>query len=80
MSLGVGQRYNRPLHDYCTTNEEFQWLPFGGFIWVSYIPQAWFSDQLNECDVLEDSFASDHEALLCTSVGYVLDISMTRKR
>ncbi|XP_008240878.1 PREDICTED: disease resistance protein RPS6-like [Prunus mume] len=58
-----------PLHDYCTTNEEFQWLPFGGFIWVSYIPRAWFSDQLNECDVLEASFASDHEAFTVHECG-----------
>ncbi|XP_008240877.1 PREDICTED: TMV resistance protein N-like [Prunus mume] len=58
-----------PIHDYCTTNEEFQWLPFGGFVWVSYIPRAWFSDQLNECDVLEASFASDHEAFTVHECG-----------
>ncbi|KAL6272975.1 hypothetical protein ACE6H2_023667 [Prunus campanulata] len=58
-----------PLHDYCTTNEEFQWLPFGGFIWVSYIPRVWFSDQLNECDVLEASFVSDHEAFTVHECG-----------
>ncbi|XP_024177195.1 uncharacterized protein LOC112182868 [Rosa chinensis] len=51
-----------PLHNYCTTNEEFQWLHFGGFIWVSYIPRDWFLDQLNECSVLETSIASDHES------------------
>ncbi|BBH07355.1 Putative disease resistance TIR-NBS-LRR class protein [Prunus dulcis] len=58
-----------PLHDYCITNEEFQWLPFGGFIWVSYIPRAWFSDQLNECHVLEASFASDHKAFTVHECG-----------
>ncbi|KAB2631337.1 TMV resistance protein N-like [Pyrus ussuriensis x Pyrus communis] len=51
-----------PIHYYCTTNEEFQWLYFGGFIWVSYIPRASFSDQLNGCSIVNASIASDHEA------------------
>lgn len=57
------------LHDYCTTNEEFLWLHLGGFVWVSYIPRAWFSDQLNECGVLEASIASDHEAFSVQKCG-----------
>ncbi|KAM1441118.1 hypothetical protein ACFXTO_009269 [Malus domestica] len=58
-----------PLHDYCTTNEEFQWLYFGGFIWVAYIPRASFLDQLNGCSILKASIASDHEACNVHSCG-----------
>lgn len=58
-----------PIHDYCTTNEEFQWLYFGGFIWVSYIPRASFSDQLNGCSIVNASIASDHEACNVHSCG-----------
>ncbi|XP_061993336.1 uncharacterized protein LOC133711197 [Rosa rugosa] len=59
------------LHDYCTTNEEFQWMHLGGFMWLSYIPRTWFSDQLNDCGCLEASITAlldlyeekqDHEA------------------
>ncbi|KAM6565485.1 hypothetical protein CsatA_024613 [Cannabis sativa] len=50
-------------HVHRTTNEEFRYLDHEGrFIWLSYIPRGWFSDeqqQLNDCSVIEASFASD---------------------
>ncbi|XP_062110768.1 uncharacterized protein LOC133822445 [Humulus lupulus] len=48
-------------HVYQTTNEEFRYLDHEGrFIWLSYIPREWFSDeQLNDCSVIEASFVSD---------------------
>ncbi|KAM1866215.1 hypothetical protein ACFX13_009092 [Malus domestica] len=57
------------LHHYCTSKEEFMWLHLGGFVWVSYIPRAWFSDQLNECSSLEASVVSDHEAFSVHKCG-----------
>ncbi|KAM1221186.1 hypothetical protein ACFX2J_008882 [Malus domestica] len=36
----------------------------GGFIWLSYIPRCWFSNQLNEGGHLEASIVSD-----CGSLG-----------
>jgi hypothetical protein len=54
-----------PLHAYCTSNEEFQWLHFGGFLWLSYIPRTWFLDyhQLNKCINLKATIASDGQGL-----------------
>ncbi|KAF4390538.1 hypothetical protein F8388_006035 [Cannabis sativa] len=49
------------LHVHQTTNEEFIYLDQQGqFIWLSYIPKGWFSNQqLNGCSLLEASFVSD---------------------
>ncbi|KAM1750800.1 hypothetical protein FF1_008966 [Malus domestica] len=57
------------LHHYCTSKEEFMRLHLGGFVWVSYIPRVWFSDQLNECSSLEASVVSDHEAFSVHGCG-----------
>lgn len=57
------------LHHYRPTNEEFKWLCPTGFIWLSYIPRQWFQDQLNECDLLEASFASENRGLFAEMCG-----------
>ncbi|KAM2137531.1 hypothetical protein ACFX1Q_009698 [Malus domestica] len=52
-------------HSYCTPKQEFKWLNrMGGFIWLSYIPRCWFSNQLIEGGHLEASIVSD-----CGSLG-----------
>ncbi|KAH7516756.1 hypothetical protein FEM48_Zijuj10G0168600 [Ziziphus jujuba var. spinosa] len=48
-----------PLHQHEITNEEFKKLDSGEFIWLSYIPRLWFSDQLKDCNLIEASFASE---------------------
>lgn len=49
-----------PLHHHRITNEEFKKLENGEFIWLSYIPRLWFSEQLEDFNLnIEASFASD---------------------
>ncbi|KAH7510661.1 hypothetical protein FEM48_ZijujUnG0102200 [Ziziphus jujuba var. spinosa] len=56
-------------HEFEITNEELKKLNSGEFIWVSYIPRLWFSDQLNQCSLIEASFASGRQELSSSKCG-----------
>ncbi|KAH7514284.1 hypothetical protein FEM48_Zijuj11G0072300 [Ziziphus jujuba var. spinosa] len=56
-------------HEYQITNEELRKLNSGEFIWVSFIPRLWFTDQLNLCSVIEASFESDRQELSAYKCG-----------
>ncbi|KAH7516755.1 hypothetical protein FEM48_Zijuj10G0168500 [Ziziphus jujuba var. spinosa] len=40
------------------TKEEFKKLDGGEFVWMSYLPRLWFSNQL-DCNLIKASFASE---------------------
>lgn len=56
-------------HEYQINNEELKKLKSGKFIWFSYIPRLWFSDQLNCCSLIEASFESDRQELSSYKCG-----------
>ncbi|XP_024165351.2 uncharacterized protein LOC112172298 isoform X2 [Rosa chinensis] len=57
------------LHHYRPTNEELKRLCPTEYIWLSYIPRQGYLDQLNECDLLEASFASESRGLFAEECG-----------
>ena len=57
------------LHHYRATNHEFNKLNHGEVIWLSYIPRSWFSDQLNQCTLIEASFASERVGFRANKCG-----------
>nr|XP_048319495.1 uncharacterized protein LOC112493310 [Ziziphus jujuba var. spinosa] len=56
-------------YEYQITNQELKKLSGGEFIWASYIPRLWFSDQLNCCSVIVVSFESNIQELSAYKCG-----------
>lgn len=67
--FGTEKQSLESLHCYHTTNQAFNLLADGGFIWISYIPRRWFSNQLNQCSIMEASFASESTGLWAQKCG-----------
>ncbi|KAF3432385.1 hypothetical protein FNV43_RR27125 [Rhamnella rubrinervis] len=57
------------LHHYRITNDEFDNLDHGEFIWLSYIPRSWFSTHLDQSTLIETSFASNRPGLRVLKCG-----------
>ncbi|PON51854.1 TIR-NBS-LRR-like protein [Parasponia andersonii] len=58
-----------PIHAYQTPEDQSNWSAMGRFIWLSYLPRGWFSDQLDECSVIEASFGSESVGLKTQKCG-----------
>ncbi|XP_048318238.2 uncharacterized protein LOC107417594 isoform X1 [Ziziphus jujuba] len=57
-------------HHFQITVEELEKIHIGNqFVWLSYIPRHWFSDQLKHCSFIEASFASDRQGFLAHKCG-----------
>jgi hypothetical protein len=58
-----------PPHVYPPTKEDVMLLHLRGFMWLSYIPRASLPDWLNQCSLIEASFASDLPSVTVRKCG-----------